>query len=77
MKGYKKGTGITDAQVEIEIARLLESEAVKLAKAEEREKNRRRQYLYSLRCMEKRGRALMAEGKTLADYGEEEDWEGA
>ena len=58
----------TDAQVEEEIARLLTCDAVKLAKAEQRVLMRRRQYMYSLRTMEKRGKALMAQGKTLADF---------
>lgn len=56
---------LSDAQVELEIERLLESEEVLLAKAEQRIKNRRRQYLYSLRTMEKRGRQLMADGITM------------
>lgn len=56
---------LSDAQVELEIERLLESEEVLLAKAEQRIKNRRRQYLYSLRTMEKRGKQLMADGVTL------------
>ena len=56
---------LSDAQVELEIERLLESEEVLLAKAEQRIKNRRRQYLYSLRTMEKRGKQLMADGVTM------------
>ena len=60
----KKAIGITDAEVEVEITRLLGSEEVKLAKLESREKNRRRQYLYSLRTMEKRGKELMQLGYT-------------
>lgn len=56
---------LSDAQVELEIERLLESEEVKLAKAEQRIKNRRRQYLYSLRTMEKRGQQLMSDGITM------------
>ena len=56
---------LSDAQVELEIERLLESEEVILAKAEQRIKNRRRQYLYSLRTMEKRGKQLMADGVTM------------
>lgn len=55
---------LTDEQVEIEIARLLESEHVKLAKLEQRIKNRRRQYLYSLRTMERRGKELSGLGIT-------------
>ena len=56
---------LSDAQVELEIERLLESEEVKLAKVEQRIKNRRRQYLYSLRTMEKRGQQLMSDGITM------------
>ena len=53
---------LTDEQVEIEIDRLLHSEAVQLAKKEQRIKLRRRQYMYQLRCMEKRGKQLMEDG---------------
>jgi SOS response regulatory protein OraA/RecX len=60
----KKVHGITDEQVEQEIARLLESEAVQLAKYEMRLKYRRRQYLYNLRDFEKKGKELMAAGIT-------------
>ena len=56
---------LTDEQVEIEISRLLQSEAVLLAKKEISIKNRRRQYMYSLRTMEKRGKKLKADGFTL------------
>lgn len=58
---------LTDAEVELEIARLLESDTVKLAKAEQRLKYRRRQYLYQLRWMEKLGKELESQGKTLED----------
>lgn len=60
---------LTDAKVEEEIAKLRESEYVALARAEERQRYRRRQYLYSLRNLEKRGRKLAEEGWTP----EEED----
>lgn len=56
---------LTDVQVEIEIERLLQSEDVKLAKKEMQIKNKRRQYMYSLRCMEKRGKQLATQGLTL------------
>ena len=56
---------LTDEQVEIEIDRLLNSDAVKLAKKETRIKLRRRQYMYSLRTMEKRGKELARQGITL------------
>lgn len=55
---------LTDEQVEVEIARLLASDAVKLAKAEMRERYRRRQYMYSLRVMEKRGMEMQELGIT-------------
>ena len=56
---------LTDEQVELEIDRLLNSDAVKLAKKETRIKLRRRQYMYSLRTMEKRGKELKKQGITL------------
>jgi hypothetical protein len=55
----------TDEQVEEEIARLLASPHVKLAKREEAIRYRRRQYMYSLRAYEKKGRQLEADGVTL------------
>lgn len=55
---------LTDEQVEAEIARLNASEAVKLARYEARVKYRRRQYLYNLRDLEKKGKALMKAGIT-------------
>ena len=56
---------LTDQQIEIEIERLTNSEEVKLARAEQKIKYKRRQYMYQLRCMEKRGKQLMAEGYYL------------
>lgn len=56
---------LTDAQVEMEIARLNASEEVQLARQEVRVRNKRRQYLYQLRWMEKRGRQLANDGFTL------------
>lgn len=56
---------LTDEQVEMEIAKLLASENVQLAKKEVRIKYKRRQYMYQLRCMEKRGEQLAKEGYTL------------
>ena len=55
----------TDTQVESEISRLLASDDVKLAKAEQRIKNRRRQYMYQLRTLEKRGKDLAEQGYTI------------
>ena len=62
---------LTDEQVEIEIERLLNSDDVKLAKKETRIKLRRRQYMYSLRTMEKRGKELAKQGITLDNIEEE------
>ncbi len=56
---------LTDEQVEREIERLQESDLVKLAKREEYVRNRRRQYLYSLRSYEKKGKELAKSGITM------------
>lgn len=56
---------LTDEQVELEIERLLHSEDVLLAKKEIRIKYKRRQYMYQLRNMEKRGRQLREDGVNL------------
>lgn len=56
---------MTDEQVEMEISRLLCSDAVQLAKKEIRIKYKRRQYMYQLRNMEKRGKQLKADGITM------------
>lgn len=48
-----------------EIERLKASEHVKLARKEQRLKYKQRQYLYQLRNLEKRGKALAAQGYTL------------
>lgn len=55
---------LTDEQVEKEIERLLDSPLVRLAKKEERIRMRRRQYLYSLRVYERKGRELTMAGIT-------------
>lgn len=51
--------------VEQEIERLNNSPAVKLAQKEQRLLLRRKKWLYQLRWLEKRGKALMAEGWTF------------
>ena len=56
---------LTDAQVEQEIERLKQSPLVKLAKKEESIRNRRRQYMYSLRVYEKKGKELVRSGVTM------------
>lgn len=71
-------TFLTDEMVEAEIRRLTESKYVKLARAEQRMKYRKRQYLYTLRQLEKRGKQLDAEGYDLESieaiaYEEEEN----
>lgn len=71
--------GLTDEQVEKEIERLNASEAVALARRKARLEYRRRQYLYQLRDLEKKGKALMKAGITreildrMYDSCEEED----
>ena len=56
---------MTDEQVEDEIARLLNSPHVKLAQKEQRVRYRRRQYMYGLRQLEKKGQQLASEGITM------------
>ena len=53
---------LTDAEVEMEIKRLWSSPEVKLAKKEQNILYRRRQQMYQLRMMEKRGKELMEQG---------------
>lgn len=60
----------TDEQVELEIERLRESEYVKLARKEQRIKNRRRQTMYTLRNFEKRGKELARQGVTMESLDE-------
>lgn len=55
---------LTDEQVEAEIERLNTSEEVALARREQRLKYKRRQYLYQLRDLEKKGKALLEAGIT-------------
>lgn len=57
--------GLTDAQVEQEIARLQQSPYVKLANQERRLREKRRMYLYGLRQLEKKGKELELAGITL------------
>jgi hypothetical protein len=56
---------LTDEAVEEEIERLQASPLVALARKEERIRYRRRQYMYTLRQYEKKGRQLMADGITM------------
>lgn len=56
---------LTDEQVEREIERLNASPLVKLARKDLRIKYKRRQYLYQLRDLEKRGQRLQDAGITM------------
>ena len=56
---------LTDEEVELEIERLSKTPEVKMARRELRIKYRRRQALYSLRALEKRGKELMEAGITM------------
>ena len=56
---------LTDEQVEAEIARLKATDEVKIARREKRIQYKRRQQLYLLRCLHKRGAELMNEGVTV------------
>ena len=70
---------LTDEAVEREIARLTATEEVKLARRELRLKYKRRQTLYTLRALEKRGKELAEAGVTIENIdlmmklAEEED----
>ena len=55
---------LTDAEVEMEIERLKDSPYVKLARKELRIQYKRRQALYQLRNLEKRGKQLERMGVT-------------
>jgi hypothetical protein len=61
---------MTDEMVEEEILRLQSSPLVKLARREEAIRNRRRQYMYTLRMYEKKGKQLEAQGVTLDELEE-------
>ena len=63
-----KLTDMTDDELNAEIKRLTTSEAVRLARAEQREKYRKQQYLYQLRNLEKRGNELIRLGYTADDF---------
>lgn len=54
-----------DELVEVEIERLRNTDAVKLAQKEQRLMMRRRKYLADLRWLEKRGKKLMDDGWTF------------
>ena len=68
---------LTDEEVEKEIERLSQSDFVALARREARLKYKRRQFLYQLRDLEKKGKALVEAGITRevldAMYNENND----
>ena len=61
---------LTEEAVEREIARLTATEEVKLARRELRLKYKRRQHLYNLRALEKRGNELIEAGITMDNIDE-------
>lgn len=61
---------LTDEAVEREIARLTATEEVKLARRELRLRYKRRQTLYTLRNLEKRGKELAEAGITIENIDE-------
>lgn len=63
--GIEKSVYLTDEQVEREIERLRESPLVVLARKEERIRYKRRQVLYNLRALEKKGKQLQESGITM------------
>lgn len=65
MKKTMRPNWLTDDEVEKEIAELKSSEFVKLARKEERIRYQRRQYLYTLRQYEKKGKELAKAGITM------------
>ena len=60
-----KEFGLSDEQVEQEIERLTHAPLVALARREQRLRYKRRQYLYQLRDLEKKGKALEKAGITM------------
>ena len=60
-----KSEFLTDEEVEKEIERLTASPMVALARREQRLRYRRRQFLYTLRNLEKKGKELTAAGITI------------
>lgn len=61
---------LTDEAVEREIARLTATDEVKLARRELRLKYKRRQQLYTLRALEKRGKELQEAGISIENIDE-------
>lgn len=61
---------MTDEEILNECERLTQSEAVRLARKEQRLIYKARQYLYQLRNLEKRGHELLAKGITYDNIEE-------
>lgn len=61
---------MSEEMVDQELARLLASPHVKLAKRAETIQNRKRQYVYKLRGYERKGKALAAQGITMEELEE-------
>lgn len=72
---------LTDKEVEIEIERLRKSPLVALGRKEEQIRYKRRQLMYNLRALEKKGKRLAEAGITLEMMNEPgfclEDEEGS
>ena len=71
---------LSDLEVEQEIERLSTSPMVQLARKEQRLLYKRRQALYNLRTLEKRGKQLTKSGITMDNiesklFGDTEDFE--
>lgn len=66
---------LTDEEVELEIEELQKSPYVKLARKEQRIRYRRRQFLYGLRDLDKKGRALAEAGVTLESLDKLDEFE--
>ena len=66
---------LTDEEVELEIEELQKSPYVKLARKEQRIRYRRRQFLYGLRDLDKKGRALVEAGVTLESLDKLDEFE--
>lgn len=66
-----KAEFLTDEEVEAEIKRLEGNDFVKLARKEQRVKNKRRQRMYTLRMFEKRGKELANQGITFESLDNE------
>lgn len=66
-----KAEFLTDEEVETEIKRLEGNDFVRLARKEQRVKNKRRQRMYTLRMFEKRGKELANQGITFESLDNE------